>query len=141
RDVHDLRLRLARRASVDPASHRRQRHRHARGRARGFAALGRWGKAVGQDSAHLSSRVATMRPSLRFLALAVVGWAGVRAAMLGALPGAEIFSIDKSEAKSPPPIVPTEFPPIEPIAPAGADAAAANYLPAGYAPMAPEGGG
>jgi hypothetical protein len=82
-----------------------------------------------------------MRPSLRFLALAVVGWAGVRAAMLGALPGAEIFSIDKSEAKSPPPIVPTEFPPIEPIAPAGADAAAANYLPAGYAPMAPEGGG
>lgn len=76
-----------------------------------------------------------MRPSLRFLALAVLGWAGIRGAMLGVLPGAEIFSIDKSEAKAPPPLVPTEFPPIEPIAPAGADEAAANYLPAGYAPV------
>jgi hypothetical protein len=33
------------------------------------------------------------------------------------LPGAEIFGIDRSEAKAPP-IVPTQFPPIEPIAPA-----------------------
>ena len=32
-----------------------------------------------------------MRPSLRFLALAVVGWAGVRAATLGMLPGAELL--------------------------------------------------
>jgi hypothetical protein len=56
-----------------------------------------------------------MRPSLRFLALAVLGWTGFRAATLGALPGAEIFRIDPSEAK-PPPIVPTQFPPIEPIA-------------------------
>ena len=48
-----------------------------------------------------------MRPSLRFLALAVVGWAGIRAVMLGVLPGAEIFSIMPSEAKvQPPPIVP-----------------------------------
>ena len=56
-----------------------------------------------------------MRPSLRFLGLAVIGWAGLRAAALGVLPGAEIFRIERSEAK-PPPIVPTEFPPIEPIA-------------------------
>lgn len=58
-----------------------------------------------------------MRPSLRFLALAVLGWAGFRAATLGILPGAEIFRIDPSEAKAPP-IVPTQFPPIEPVAPA-----------------------
>jgi hypothetical protein len=59
-----------------------------------------------------------MRPSLRFLALAVIGWAGIRAATLGALPGAEMFSIDHSEAKtSPPPIVPTQFPPIDPVEP------------------------
>jgi hypothetical protein len=56
-----------------------------------------------------------MRPSLRFLALAVVGWAGVRAAPLGMLPGGELFRIDRSEAKTPA-IVPTQFPPIEPVA-------------------------
>lgn len=61
-----------------------------------------------------------MRPSLRFLAVAVIGWAGLRAATLGALPGAEIFQIDRSDAK-PPAIVPTHFPPIEPIAPAASD--------------------
>lgn len=59
-----------------------------------------------------------MRPSLRFLALVVVGWAGIRAASLGKLPGAEMFRIDRSEAKpAPPPIVPTEFPPIDPVQP------------------------
>jgi hypothetical protein len=61
-----------------------------------------------------------MRPSLRFLVLALVGWAGLRAATLGALPGAEIFRIEASEAKAPP-IVATQFPGIEPIAPADAD--------------------
>ena len=71
-----------------------------------------------------------MRPSLRFLALVVVAWTGFRAAMLGALPGAETFRIDRSEAK-PPPIAATEFPPIQPIAPATADAAAANFTEAG----------
>ena len=71
-----------------------------------------------------------MKPSLRFLAVAVLGWAGVRAATLGALPGAEIFRIDRSEAK-PPPIVPTEFPPIAPITPATTDAASADFREAG----------
>lgn len=60
-----------------------------------------------------------MRPSLRFLALAVVGWAGVRAAALGVLPGAEMFSIQRSEAKVPP-IAQTEFPPIDLVEPAPA---------------------
>jgi len=71
-----------------------------------------------------------MRPSLRFLAVAVVGWAGFRAASLGVLPGAELFSIERSEAKAPP-IVPTQFPPIEPLAPT------APTLPASYDPMSP----
>ncbi|MES2119969.1 MAG: hypothetical protein V4513_05265 [Pseudomonadota bacterium] len=59
-----------------------------------------------------------MRPSVRFLALAILGWGGVRAASLGALPGAEIFRIERSEAKAPPPIVPTQFPAIDPVEPA-----------------------
>jgi hypothetical protein len=59
-----------------------------------------------------------MRPSLRFLAMVVVGWVGVRAATLGKLPGADMFRIERSEAKSPaPPIVATEFPPIDPVQP------------------------
>jgi hypothetical protein len=71
-----------------------------------------------------------VKPSLRFLALAVFGWAGFRLATLGALPGAEVFRIDRSEAK-PPPIVPTEFPPIEPIAPAPAGSASLDMREAG----------
>jgi hypothetical protein len=77
-----------------------------------------------------------MRPSLRFLSLIVIGWAGVRAATLGMLPGAEFVGIERSEAKVPP-IVPTQFPAIEPIAPAPADPAAASMIPAG--PPYPQG--
>lgn len=72
-----------------------------------------------------------MRPSLRFLAIVAFGWAGVRAATLDVLPGAEIFRIDRSEAK-PPPIIPTQFPPIEPIAPASAEAASQDFRPASF---------
>jgi hypothetical protein len=74
-----------------------------------------------------------MKPSLRFLALAVFGWAGFRAATLGMLPGAEIFRIEPSEAK-PPPIVPTQFPPIEPVAPAPPMAAYGYAQPYGAMP-------
>lgn len=72
-----------------------------------------------------------MRPSLRFLALAVLGWAGFRAATLGALPGTEIFGVDSSEAK-PPPIVATQFPPIEPLPPASAGQATSDLREAGW---------
>ena len=68
-----------------------------------------------------------MRPSLRFLALAVFGWAGVRAWSLGALPGAELFQVETSEAKAPP-IAATQFPAIEPMQPT------APLVPAGYEP-------
>jgi len=58
-----------------------------------------------------------MRPSLRFLALAVIGWVGVRAAMLGTLPGAEMFHIQPAKPRAQP-IVPTQFPAVDPIQPA-----------------------
>jgi hypothetical protein len=70
-----------------------------------------------------------VRPSLRFLALALFGWAGVRAATLGVLPGQELFRIERSEAKAPP-VVPTVFPPIDPIEPA-----AVQVFPQAFAPI------
>lgn len=84
-----------------------------------------------------------MRPSLRFLAVAVFGWAGVRAATLGMVPGAEMFKVTPGEAKpAPPPIIATEFPPIEPVEPAPQFAGAPYPYPPqfaggayGYAPQ------
>jgi hypothetical protein len=73
-----------------------------------------------------------MRPSLRFLALTVIGWAGLRAAAHGVLPGAEIFQIERSEAKAPA-IIPTEFPPIEAIPTAVPGMASADFAPAAVA--------
>ena len=72
-----------------------------------------------------------MRPSLRFLALAVVGWAGFRAVTLGMIPTG-LPSFGRNEAKAPPPIVPTDFPQVEAVAPA-----APNYatVPAAVAPV------
>jgi len=72
-----------------------------------------------------------MKPSLRFLGLAVAGWVGVRAAALGVLPGGGLFTIERGEAKTPP-IVPTQFPAIESVAPAQPDPAAMQYAPATY---------
>ena len=66
-----------------------------------------------------------MSASIRFLALAVVGWTAIRAATLGVLPGTEAFTLRRAEAPpraaaavDVPAIVPTEFPALEP---AGAD--------------------
>jgi hypothetical protein len=70
-----------------------------------------------------------MRPSLRFLALAVVGWAGFRAVSFGVLP-TRFFSIEQSEAKATPPIVPTQFPQIESVEPAAPIAPQAAAIPA-----------
>ena len=74
-----------------------------------------------------------MRPSLRFLAVAVVGWVGVRAMTLGMVPGAQIFAA-RPRAAEPAPIMATQFAPIEPIAPAPAmppplQAASMSYYP------------
>ena len=72
-----------------------------------------------------------MKPSLRFLVLVVIGWGGMRAVTLGLIPGAEVFRVDSSYAKEPPPIIPTEFPPIEPL-PAATDPAEEMYAAAAY---------
>jgi hypothetical protein len=83
-----------------------------------------------------------MSASLRFLALAVVGWAGLRAATLGALPGGEAFTLGRNEAppravaaSEVPAIVPTEFPPIEPVGSEMMESAQAEPIPGG--PAAP----
>ena len=77
-----------------------------------------------------------MRPSLRFLALVTVGWAGVRAYSLGALPAGSLALIGRSEAKPAPQITPTEFPALEPVQPSPDQTAyAAAYAP--QTPMAP----
>jgi hypothetical protein len=70
-----------------------------------------------------------MSPSLRFLGLVMIGWAGLRAAAHGVLPGAEIFQIERGEAKAPA-IVPTEFPPIEPIPAAAPSMPSTDFAPA-----------
>ena len=75
-----------------------------------------------------------MRPSLRFLAVAVVGWAGFRAYTLGIVPGAEIFAAARPRPVEPAPVMTTQFGPIEPIAPAPAappplQAASIPYYP------------
>lgn len=80
-----------------------------------------------------------MRPSLRFLVLAVFGWAGVRTAMTGSLPGADFFRIDPAKATTPP-IVPTQFPaiaPVEPAAPLDPEPIQQNVQPIAAPPDAP----
>lgn len=75
-----------------------------------------------------------MRPSLRFLILAVAGWIGVRAAAVGVLPGAEMLTVERSEAKVPP-IAATQFPPIVPVEPAPVFPDGLPYYPAQGMPM------
>lgn len=67
-----------------------------------------------------------MRPSLRFLGIAVIGWAGIRAATLGMIPGAQIFAAKPDAAGQP--IVAAQSAGIEPIAPAA-------VAPQPYAPQ------
>jgi hypothetical protein len=65
----------------------------------------------------------------RFLFVALAGWALFRGMTLGALPGVEAFSEAKAEAV-PPPIVPTQFPPIAPVE--QQQQMPAEYAAAGY---------
>jgi hypothetical protein len=70
-----------------------------------------------------------MKPSLRFLAFAVIGWAAFRAISLG------LFRLgpltQPSEARPLPPIVATQFPPVEPAAPA--DSSGSGEVPVSVA--------
>ena len=60
-----------------------------------------------------------MTASIRFLGVAVLGWAGVRAVSLGMIPGTEALALDRAvptqtvHATVVPPIEPTEFAPID----------------------------
>lgn len=59
-----------------------------------------------------------MSAPVRFLVVAIAGWTLFRGVTFGMIPGAEAFTIAKAEAApAPPPIVPTQFPPITPIEP------------------------
>lgn len=77
-----------------------------------------------------------MSASIRFLAVAVLAWAGVRAATLGVLPGAEVWRSAHAETP-PPPIIPTYFPPPEPVAQAAGVPAYPFPYPAAYAQYGP----
>jgi hypothetical protein len=80
---------------------------------------------------------------IRFLALVLVGWAGVRAVTLGAIPGFTVSYAKEPPASALPPIVATQFPPLPPVravpqAPAYPGYApvpvpAGYYIPYGYA--------
>src|SRR4051794_14055485 len=132
RRVYRVSLRLGRGPAFGPAHGRRQCHRHACRRSRSLASPRRRCEAVGQDAAHLPGGASAVRPSLRFLALVIVGWAGFRAATSGMLPSPGGMFTQRSEAKIPPPIVQTEFPQVEPVEPA-----TAGYVPTGAATSAP----
>jgi len=73
---------------------------------------------------------------IRFLAVAVLGWSAVRAMSLGVLPGASVFAPTPSAAAVPP-IVPTQFAPIDPAdSYAYAPGISAAPPPYGYPPLA-----
>ena len=57
-----------------------------------------------------------MRPSLRFLAVAVVGWAAVRAVTVGTIPGFQL-SAARPKPVDPPPVAATQFAAIDPVMP------------------------
>jgi hypothetical protein len=65
-----------------------------------------------------------MSHSIRFLGLAILAWAGVRAVSLGMVPGMKALAFDlpsrstAAPASRLPAIQPTELPPIEPVSPA-----------------------
>lgn len=72
-----------------------------------------------------------MSPSLRFLFVAVIAWTGVRAATLGVIPAGSLLSVRPSPSRVAPPIVATEFPPIEPLPAADSNQAGA-IIPAAF---------
>jgi hypothetical protein len=79
-----------------------------------------------------------MSAPVRFLFVAMAGWALFRGVTAGVLPGADAFTVAKAEAAPPPKIVPTEFPPIAPVhpQPAPMESGYAAY-PYGYYPAPP----
>ncbi len=100
---------------------------------------------LGQDPSHLSGRVGpAMSHSMRFIGLAVIAWAGVRAVSLGMVPGTQALAFDlpAASASTPPaplpPVQPTQLPSIPYLASSGTVPAAAGY-PVGYPSYGPYG--
>ena len=75
-----------------------------------------------------------MSAPVRFLMVAVAGWALFRGVTAGMLPGIEAFGIERAEAAPAPAVVPTEFPPISPPA---APVPGYAYADAAYYPNDP----
>jgi hypothetical protein len=71
---------------------------------------------------------------IRFLAAVVIGWAGVRAATLGALPGFTLSYAKPAAARDLPPIIATRFPPISAPQPVQLPDYPPAQLAAAYAP-------
>ena len=80
-----------------------------------------------------------MSQSIRFLGLAVMAWAGVRAVSLGLIPGTEALAFDlpEAEARTLPVVPPSQLPPLAPAAPQGPPQAMAYGA---YPPYPPYGG-
>jgi hypothetical protein len=70
-----------------------------------------------------------MSQSIRFLGLAVLAWAGVRAISLGLVPGTQALAFDLPQNRPPalPAVQPTQLPPIQPVSPRA-------YQAPGYSP-------
>ena len=77
-----------------------------------------------------------MSAPVRFLALLVVGWAGVRAATLGMIPGFTVSYAKPLPRSEPPPVIATEFAALPPVEPAFAQELAGSS-PFAYPAMAP----
>ena len=79
-----------------------------------------------------------MSAPVRFLAVVALGWIGLRAVTLDALPGFTFALANPAEATALPPIAKTEFPPIPPLSSASPQqpqfAALAPGWPANYPP-------
>ena len=75
-----------------------------------------------------------MSAPIRFLAAVVIGWAGLRAATLGAIPGFTLSYAKPAAARDLPPIVATRFPPISPAQSVLPPDYASPELVAAYAP-------
>ncbi len=56
-----------------------------------------------------------MSAPVRFLAIIVIGWTGVRAMTLGSLPGFTVSYAKEASSSPVPPIVATQFPPLPPV--------------------------
>ena len=74
-----------------------------------------------------------MSAAIRFLAVAVVGWAAVRASTMGILPDAEAVSVARAQP-APQSVAQAEYPPLDPM-----HGEAAAQMPPQYAGYAPYG--